>query len=239
MNHLYAHQAKYAIATALLAALASTVPASAACPTALYYADLKTGFISSSGSPVTALHALQPTTSTDPVCAGWKETVLRIPIPATCTKAIALVEFEGKTRGWLVDLGDSPSNDGFGGDAGSTPHNAELQILDGSDFPSPFPATLSVINGSGNAAAIDNPLLSQNVSLTDSAMKFVVQNQFVSWGQPYGFLQTPASKNLFDIPDPSVASADQRAVYLGLNTVVTARSDRAGCGVRSVLVKFE
>ena len=82
MNHPSARKATYAIAAALLAALASTVAASAACPTNLYYADLKTGFIAGGGSPVTVLHAMQPTTSTDPLCAGWKETVLRIPIPA-------------------------------------------------------------------------------------------------------------------------------------------------------------
>lgn len=32
-------------------------------------------------------------------------------------------------NGWCVHIGDSPSNNGFGGDAGQFSHNAELQIL--------------------------------------------------------------------------------------------------------------
>jgi hypothetical protein len=70
-------------------------------------------------------------------------------------------------------------------------------------------------------------------------MKFVVRNQFFSWGQPFGSLQTPASKNLFAIPDTTVVAADQRAIYLGLNEVITGRADRKGCGARRALVTFK
>ncbi len=129
--------------------------------------------------------------------------------------------------GWTVNLGDSATNDGFAGDAGShAPDNAELWIL---------AEDLSVANGSSIAAAIDNPLVKDHLALTDGALKFVVRNEFVSWGQPYNSVQTPASKNLFAIP----GTGDGRTIYLGLNQVITRRADRRGCGARRVLVTFK
>jgi len=222
-----------AAALVLVSALAfalAAAPAAAQCTSGLFYGDLKAGFITHfTNSPVTAMPGY-PKPSADSACPGWQELVVTIPIPANCTKAIILAEYEGKPTDWTLDLGNSPTNDGFAGDAGGNGgHNAEVWIKDQS---------MAIANASSDPTKIDNPILLQDVSLTDSSFKFVVSNQFVSWGQPYGFLQTPASQNLFAIPNNDV-SPPNRNIYLGLNTVITGDASRSGCGVRTVLIRFE
>jgi hypothetical protein len=204
----------------------------AQCTTGLFYGDLKANFATHfPGVPVTILSGTNPSpsSSTNPACAGWQEMVLKIDIPVSCTAAIVLVEYEGLPIDWTLNIGDSPTNDGFAGDAGSTVHNAEAWIL-GENF--------AVANASGNPAAIDNPLVLEHFALTDSAVKFVIKDQFLSWGAPYGYVQSPNNKLLFAIPDTTVAAADQRSIYVGLNRVIGTNA-RNGCGARRVLVKFQ
>lgn len=217
---------------AFILGLALITPrAEAQCPAGQFYMDLKNCVISPMLG-VSVLSACKPAavSAACPAAANWKETALKIAIPASCSQANVVVEWEGLPAGYTVNLGDSPTNDAFAGDAGTTARNAEMWILN---------EIMAVANGSGSAAAIDNPILRQDLSLTDATMKFVVKNQFLSWGQPFGVLQAPASKNLFAIPDTSVPTADQRAVYLGLNRVISGRADRKGCGARRVLVTFK
>ncbi len=226
----------------LLVIFLLSVPAvvHAQCNYGVYFLDLKTGaaaatlpalptpiaFTTAASPGGSGLPTAVPNTAACPTAAGWKQAALKIVIPAGCTQVNVVVEYEGLPSLWTVDLGDSPTDNGFGGDSGSTPHNAELQVVD---------ENLSLINGSGNAALIDNPLVTAHMALTDSALKFVVKDQFVSWGNPYTFVQTPASKNLFSFSDP----ADPRTVYLGLNRVVQANSGRTGCGARRALITFK
>jgi len=223
------------LSTLILFTSTLAIPAAshAACPAGQFYLDLQT-CTTAAMAGVTFLPggACTPalTSTACPAVAGWKQAALRIAIPAGCTQANVVVEYEGLPCGWTVNLGDSPTNDGFGGDAGSTVHNAEIQIKD---------ENLSVYNASGNAALVSN-LATAHLALTDSALKLVVKNQFISWGNPYTFMtSTAASSLLFAIPDPTVAAADQSAVYLGLNRVITGRPDRVGYGARRVLVTFK
>jgi hypothetical protein len=204
----------------------------AACPTGFAFLDLKTGTpYTTLGSYVSFLMPPQPPATG---CSDERAT-LKIVIPGGangCTQANIVVEYESTPQGWSTNLGDSPTNDGFAGDAGTTVHSAELWILN--EDLSLAPANVLASFGLG----IDNPLVTQHLALTDGSLKFVVKNQFVSWGNPYSLVQEPATKNLFAIPDTTVTAADQRAIYLGLNQVITGRSDRTGCGARRVMITF-
>lgn len=224
----------------LCLAAASTAAAQAQCPTGTFVIDLK-GAACSFGTlgtlPATAVTvqkctnlAPNPAIAACPASASWKEALIRIDIPAGCTQANVVVDYQGLPAGWTVNLGDSSTNDGHAGSADANPNNAELWVLD---------ERLAIANGSNNAAQIDNPILQQDVSLTNSSLKFVVKNQFVSWGQPYGFLQTPATKRLFAIPDTTPRLGDGRKIYLGLNQVITGRADRKGCGARRATISFQ
>lgn len=233
---------KLIFAVAFILPLAGAPAVQAACPAGFAVLDLKAPATAYStlGSYVSFLNfpGVVPGTPAPvgTVCPGRMMAALKIVIPGgpnACTQANIVVEYEGTPKGWSVNLGDSPTNDGFAGDGGTTNHEAELWILD--ENLSLAPADTLSTFGLG----IDNPLVMQHFALTDGSLKFVVKNQFVSWGNPYGLVQEPATQNLFAIPDTTVPAADQRAIYLGLNRVITGLPGRIGCGARRVLITFQ
>jgi hypothetical protein len=217
------------ILLALLATVLLSAPAVYAqqCPVGQFYLDLK----NCTTAPLAGVSfmpggacANAVATTACPAAAGWKQAAVKIVVPAGCSQVNVVVEYEGLPCGWTVNLGDSMTNNGFGGGSGGTPQNAELQIVG---------ENLSVYSGSGNAAFVDN-LAAAHLALTDSALKLTVKDQFVSWGNPYAFLSTPNNKMLYALPNPA-----DPPIYLGLNRVILATSGRTGYGARRVLVTYK
>lgn len=161
----------------------------------------------------------------------WKAAVVQVDVPAGCTGVMALVEYSGDPKGWTVNIGDSVTNNGFGGDAGSLPlgQNAEVQVLN---------ETLSAYSAADNPAGVDT-IASQHLALRDGALKFVVDDQFVSWGQPYSSLATPQLQQLFFLPATPPAGGN-RTIYVGLNRVISPANaqnlSRNGCGARHAIL---
>ncbi len=159
----------------------------------------------------------------------WRAAVLKITLPEPCSCGIVWVEYVGEPHGWTVNIGDSPTNDGFGGDGGSAPagQNAEVDVLD---------QLLSVWSAADNPNDVDL-LLRQHLGLRDGALKFVVCDQYVSVGQPFSNLNTPDLERLFFLEDDP-GSPDNRTIYVGLNRTVN-RATRNGCGARRALAIFQ
>jgi hypothetical protein len=162
------------------------------------------------------------------LCAGTYETVLKVTIPNGCTEANIWVEYEGTPTLWTINVGDSPTNNGYGGNSGGPESAAELQILG---------ETLSVYS-KGLSPGIVDLLAQEDMGLTDGALEIVVRNQYVSWGQPFSSLDTTNSGLLFALPDPGAPTALQSTFYVGVNRVIYGPGARTGCGVRRVLVSF-
>ncbi len=231
-----AHQRIFLTVALLTATLALPSLAAAQCNSpsslGLFYMEMERPFqVNTTGAfvpgpAVTMLGAFTP--STDPACLGAHEAVLKVTIPNGCTEARVLIEYDGMPKGWTINLGDSPENNGFGGDSGGPESEAELQILD---------ETLSVYS-SALAPGIIDLLAQEDLGLTDGALEIVVRNQYVSWGQPFSFLDTTNAALLFALPDAGAATAEQNTFYLGVNRVVSGPSSRTGCGVNRVLVSF-
>ena len=190
----------------------------------VFFMDLRIGF--SVSITEGAVNVLEGPVASPGCTDGSLMSLIEINIPDECTQANVLIEYEGDPSGWTVNLGDSITNNGFGGNAGETFKNAELQILD---------HELRVYNAADNPVDVD-PLARQQLALEDGAIRLTVSNQTVGWGQPRGALETPDLERLFAIPDNT---ADGRKIYLGLNRVVSGPGDRTGCGARRVLVSFE
>lgn len=215
--------------------LATAGSASAQCNPGVFFIDLKSCLNATTNNltGVTVLScgplAANPAIAACPANANWKEAVLKINIPANCTQANIVIEYDGLPAGWSANLADGPTNDGFGGDAGSPDSEAELQI---------FNENLDVYTA-GIAPGIVDQIAHQDLSLTNGALKLVVKNHYVSWGQPFTFEQTLNLKKLFLIPDAGAAVADRRVVYLGLNRVILNNASRKGCGARRALVSFQ
>lgn len=208
------------------------------CVPYLAYLDLDAGggnILTHPNFQVTASHtAVNGQFNPDCQADDWRAAVLQITIPEPCSCAIVWVEYEGEPEGWTVNIGDSPTNNGFGGDGGSAPpgQNAEVQVLD---------QVLSVYSAADNPADVDL-LLSQSLGLRDGTLKFVVCHQSVSVGQPYAKLDTPDLERLFFLDDDP-GSPDNRTLYVGFNRVVNPiggqNGSRNGCGARRALAIFQ
>lgn len=209
----------------------SAVPAQAQCPPFLCYLDLASG---TSICPNTTIYS---NIQSHPIVVGmdnpscdamfWKAMLVQVNLPQGCTGVTVWVEYAGQPEGWTLNIGDSETNNGFAGDSGSFPvgQNAEVQILD---------ENMSIYS----AAAMPpvDRLVFERLALTDGAVKFVVKDQFVSWGQPYGVLETPSLGKLFFLGPNN----DNRTVFVGLNRVVAPingqATSRNGCGARHALL---
>lgn len=206
--------------------LAAAVAARAKCPSGTFFIDLEKGQTMPATPPARiTLVSLAP--SQNPYCPGWYAALLRLDLAPECEEAEIAVEYF-KPTAWTVHIADSPTNDGYGGDAGTTLYNAELWINQ----------QILWVASNRTPGGNDNELAQENLVLNYGALKFVVKDQHISWGPPYNVLETPHSKKLFALPDPS-NPAEGYSIYLGLNRVVANDPVRQGCGLQRALVTIE
>lgn len=203
------------------------------CLSFLCYLDLKTGFNVCSPSVFTNV-AIHPIVNgqNNPNCDAsfWKAALVEVQVPPQCDGVAVWLDYVGEPEGWTANVGDSVTNNGFGGDAGSQPagQNAEVQILD---------QTLSVFNAASVPQEVDQVAL-QQLTLRDGGFKFVAEDQFLSWGQPYGEIKTPNLERMFFLPQ----QGGNRTLYVGINRVIASDSagdqnvSRNGCGVRHAFI---
>jgi hypothetical protein len=214
----------------------TAIPAAAQCPPFICYVDLVQGASICPNDPVypAASRNIAPIVidADNPNCTpGPFAAVVQVNIPDACTGVSVLVEYGGLPDGWTVNIGDSPTNNGFAGDSGSLPtgQNAEVQILD---------EDLSVYSAA-SAPPVDR-LATAHLALTDGWVRFVVKDQYLSWGQPFSDVETPSLGKLFFIPTPPVTAPANRTIYVGLNRVIlpvgAPSSSRNGCGARHALI---
>ncbi len=228
------HKALLLITLGLVGAATAGAAQPGLCNKATFYADLRTGLVVN-GDP-TLFNVLSPMTpSMKADCAGWNEMVVQVDIPRGCTAATVAVGYEGDPQSlaapenWTLNIGDSPTNNGWSGDAATTVHNAELWILN--DY-------LFLANAGNSPGVIDSPMVYNDLSLTNGGMEFLIKDQFVSWGHPYQVTQSPTNHVLFAIPDTTMPGAE-RSIYVGLNRVIYGPGSRTGCGLRSAVITFQ
>ncbi|MGH3933113.1 MAG: hypothetical protein ACRDTF_24420 [Pseudonocardiaceae bacterium] len=202
-------------------------PEKTVCPPNFWAADLKTG---------AKLGALPIGSGIGPITNSQAVVTLDLqPRPGIkCKRANIVVEYEGAPTGWTVDIGDSPSNNGFGGGGqpNLTDSCAEVQVLN---------SVVSAFKdcGPGNAAPLPlSPTLPAPLSLKDSSLKFVVENGYLSVGQPFASATDTQSFHLPDTTPVGVGTSDGSKIYAAFNRVI-ANAGRAGTGVRRVMITLE
>lgn len=223
-----------ALALLLGFSTAAVPPAEAQCPAFLCYADLWSGFTVCPNSTIYTKVVTHPIGNgpQNPTCdtALWKAALVEVTLPPECEGISVWLEYFGEPEGWTANVGDSPTNNGFGGDAGSQPtgQNAEVQILD---------ELLSVFNAASVPEEVDR-LVHQELRLRDGGFKLVAEDQFLSWGQPYGEIESSNLERMFFL-SPQNAN---RTLYVGVNRVIASNSagdvnvGRNGCGVRHAMI---
>ncbi|HEX9944130.1 MAG TPA: hypothetical protein VGG03_19125 [Thermoanaerobaculia bacterium] len=134
--------------------------------------------------------------------------------------------------GWTINIGDSPTNNGGGGDGASTNHDAETQILD--RVPSVFPSDyLASPRPLCQFPAISTGCSVQEWFLYSDGTSLSFDPE-ISFGGNEGFCSNSA---LFDFPfyrqsdgeDPNQTWADK--LFVGLNRTV-GTATRSGTGVQ-------
>src|SRR5262245_15060650 len=83
--------------------------AHAACPTAPFYVDLKSGLFGTLGGPNDHVGYFGFIASPVAGCAGWREILIKINLK-DCTKATIWAQWEGLPKAWTLNIGDSPTN---------------------------------------------------------------------------------------------------------------------------------
>ncbi|MGH3937156.1 MAG: hypothetical protein ACRDTG_00755 [Pseudonocardiaceae bacterium] len=206
-------------------------PVNTVCSQNFWAVDLKTG---------TKIGTLPVGSSIGPITNGQAVVTLDLnPLPGIkCKRANIVVEYEGVPTAWTVDIGDSPSNDGFGGGGqpNLTDSCAEVQVLN---------STVSAFKdcGPGNAAPLPlSPALAPApLALKDSSLKFVVEDGYLSVGQPFANASSTQSFHLPDTTPVGVGTSDGSKIYAAFNRVISLDRDanRVGQGVRRVMITLE
>lgn len=213
------------VAFVLIFLLAGAVAVHAQCAGGTYVLDLEHG-TAMPATPPGALTVLSLAPTQNPSCSSGYAAVVRVNMQG-CSEAILVVEWD-KPIAWTVHIADSPTSDGYGGDAGTTLNDAELWINQ----------KILWVATNGTNGVSDVELAQENLELTDAAMKFEVSNQRIAWSPPYNVLETPHLKKLFAFPDTS-NPAEGSYVYLGLNRVVADLPLRQGCGALRAMITVE
>jgi|tagenome__1003787_1003787.scaffolds.fasta_scaffold20090982_1 hypothetical protein len=182
--------------------------------------DLVSG-ISSTPKPAAITWVTQPVLI-GPAYPGWMRALLKINM-SEYKQANFVVEYEGVPEGHTLDIGDSPTNDGWGGDQGSA-SCAEVHVVSQS----------VLIYGKAYAPGHVHQFAALTDVLEDGALKVVVRDKFVSVGQPHFQVQNP---EMFQLPDGT--NPDRSNIYAAFNSVITQRKDRYGKGLRRVMITLQ
>jgi hypothetical protein len=185
---------------------------------------------------------------------AWWETVMKVDIDATkgCSCAIFRVFYDSPVLSYSVNIGDSPTNNGTGGDAGTTFKEAEMQIVDD---------RLEVYTASrgGGARNVERIFAMDLTPLEARSLDLKVCDESLEFWMPEGpggvrptswKLQTPASGLLYDLT-PSATYEGQSAtkrradgIFAAFNRIIHVKEgapsppQRVGTGVRQVEIRL-
>ena len=143
------------------------------------------------------------------------------------TKAAFDVQYGSVPTGFTVNIGDSPSNNGYGGDGAQFSNDAEMQVTDASMF---------VYGKDGTPT---QPLVAvSNFATSTSLLTFEVNNRRLTWDNRAGTASALASPLLYALNgQPDTEGPTNYDVYAAFNRVIS-ESARYGTGVTRVTVRL-
>ncbi len=204
-------------------------------PTISYTIDLRDGTIEPPPTPFISFE-VEPNDSNGDT---FLETVLKINLndpnlDNPFDVAEFQVEYDGMPTDWTVNIGDSRTNNGFGGDGGTQSNDAEAQILDD---------TLSVYANDTIGPPEVNRLLVNlpGFASEDSTVNFEVSDQFLEWdnnSDTSGNLNSPFLYALNGQPDSE--GPINYDIFAAFNRVIAGGTSpsagRIGSGVDTVTI---
>lgn len=154
--------------------------------------------------------------------------------------------FDTVATGWLVDIGDSSTNDGWGADAGTQSNDAEFDIKD--------TEAAAYYNDYGTGANIEAGIAEpsimfkkMNTGHANSTQVVEISDNTVSYSRnnpTYSITRTTAPNNYsfaLNNQADSEGGSPNYTMYLGINRVISpvnGTAYRTGSGVKSVKIYF-
>jgi hypothetical protein len=156
---------------------------------------------------------------------GGGKTVMKLnlnPAQTTYGRAVFDTLYGGAPSGWTVNIGDSSTDNGFGGDAATQSNDAEMQV---------YGTTMSVYGSDRTPASVRNILNILNLPSQGTTLSFDVSNYFLGWVR--GELR---SDYIYALQGQSDTEGPVNwDIYAGFNRTISDAS-RFGSGVTRVTV---
>jgi peptidoglycan hydrolase-like protein with peptidoglycan-binding domain len=136
--------------------------------------------------------------------------------------------------GWNVDIGDSNTNDGYGGDGATQSNDAEYQVQNGSDalYGNDTTTLSQTIDG------LRGLYLGSNIDFRGKTLGIIVGDQTFTKG--YGATIVGMSRrgsNLFALGGEADTEGQiNYDIYAGFNRVISGNPSRIGTGVKKVVI---
>ncbi len=148
---------------------------------------------------------------------SWMETVVQVSLNDECSEVCVLLDYGPAPTGFTLNIGDSITNDGYGGNNGTGENEAELQINND---------RLTLYSRSYGSGQTDR-VADADLQLEAGGYKVCVSDQYASFGQPHSTASTPFGQAIYALPDPFDGNMD---VFIGLNRVVHNLSGATSAG---------
>ncbi|MDD3146864.1 MAG: hypothetical protein PHD82_06140 [Candidatus Riflebacteria bacterium] len=153
--------------------------------------------------------------------------------PKTTEMVRARIEilYGENTSGWTLNISDSVSNNGYGGDGGHQSRDGEAQILEGNlavygdDFMASHPEKGKVL-ASANGLAVPG-----------STVTFEVSDNRLVWQNDRGIDGAVTSPHIFSLDGQEDREGPvNHDIFIGFNQVVSG--GRTGCGVTRIRIRL-
>lgn len=191
-----------------------------------YQIDLKTGKVAARSNSFISL--INP--PTDSNRDSWLEATVKIKFDGKIEKVKFIIEYDKTPSGWTVNLGDSQSNNGYGGDASTQSRDAEMQIVN---------QNMAVFGNDCNTPAGGELTQGKvlNLARKSSRVELEVSNEKLSWDNKSGLKNSLNSPYLYALKhQPDATGALNSEIYAGFNRVISGPGNRIGSGASKVTI---
>lgn len=152
-------------------------------------------------------------------------------------KASIEILYGGVSTGWTLNIGDSPSNNGYSGDGGDQSHDGEAQILDGNlavfgdDHMAADTTTGKIL---AEAKGLVGPLGEER---PERIVTFEISNNRLGWKNDQGVQGQVSSPYIFSLKGQEDSEGPPNYdLFVGFNQVVSG--GREGSGAQRIRIKL-
>jgi len=196
-------------------------------PNTSYSINLKTGAITGSPNPFITLLS----SPTDSNGDGYLEALVKLNYQGALDKVKFIIDYDKLPTGWTVDIGDSVSNNGYGGDSGNTSNAAETEILETglNLYSNTLPGYQNVVSSGITISNLSNFVKSGSQVILE------VSNERLDWNNQQGLTGSFTSPYLYTLNGQATTYGPvDYDLYASFNRVIAG--GRYGAGASKITI---